>query len=364
MIIIKSRQADKMAAREAILATARANNAEFVRTLQGCDKTYINEYTRFCKWVTDQPSLETIQVPFITRTNVDHYFSLVIAKKKGIRNSISRVKSALQFIAKHRERVGEGFLVSSPIVEEALLAQKVHQSAVGGVANAGTDPHKGLKDILPLSDKLLIMIYIYASREDWGPAGVNFCWGQNGAVRGASNRKLKLCDIRLSFGFGPEESGRHARAILLIMRRGNVHKDRHETDDQVCCWRHKHYVLCSVFATALYVISSVTLNPTLSFLHPNKKARAPWWEVPLIDWEEYSEASNSTREIYKNTGIKSCKLTHHRTAAIQHGGFEGLTPSQINTMTSHMIDKQHSAYQSVTEREVSKILCTVLLVST
>jgi hypothetical protein len=94
--------------------------------------------------------------------------------------------------------------------------------------------------------------------------------------------------LNISFGFGPEDSGPLARALLLVLRKGNIHKDRHETDDQVCAWRHKHYELCCVFSTAMYVISSVTQNPTLSFLHPNRSKRCPWWEISLIDWEEYS----------------------------------------------------------------------------
>jgi hypothetical protein len=49
-----------------------------------------------------------------------------------------------------------------------------------------------------------MMDYIYHKQNDWGPASLNFTWGQNGAVRGASNHKLTLCDLNLSYGFGPE----------------------------------------------------------------------------------------------------------------------------------------------------------------
>jgi hypothetical protein len=73
------------------------------------------------------------------------------------------------------------------------------------------------------------------------------------------------------------------------MRKGKVHKDRHETDKQVCCWRHKNYKLCSVFSTAAYVLWNLTQNPTINFLHENKKEeRASWWDTPLIDWEAYN----------------------------------------------------------------------------
>jgi len=65
-----------------------------------------------------------------------------------------------------------------------------------------------------------------------------------------------------------------------------------------------------------------------------------------------TEASASTREIYKATGIKNGKVCHHRTAALQLAGFMGLQPYQINTMTNHILDKQHVAYQAQAEWEV------------
>jgi len=252
----------------------------------------------------------------------------------------------------------------------------------GGTARPGTDPHLGLKDILPEADRIRMMEHIYRSRRDWGAASVNFTWGINGAVRGASNRKLVLSDLNLSHGFGPERFGPLARALLLVMRKGAVHKDRHETDKQVCSWRHKNYLLCSNFSTATYVLWCLTHNDTIEFLQANKRERAPWWDIPLIDWDEYSgkystelyelytlflcstslnlcpmrvlhaEASNSTREIYKATKVRNCKLTHHRTAALQYAGFEGLHPFQINSLTNHKNEKQQSAYQSQTEWEV------------
>ena len=65
------------------------------------------------------------------------------------------------------------------------------------------------------------------------------------------------------------------------------------------------------------------------------------------------ETSNYTKEMYKATGVTNCKVTHHRTAALQYAGFNGLEPYQINMLTHHMLDKQFAAYQSVGEKIVS-----------
>jgi hypothetical protein len=44
--------------------------------------------------------------------------------------------------------------------------------------------------------------------------------------------------------------------------------------------------------------------------------------------------------------VKNCKVTHHRTAALQKAGFMGLTAEQINRLTNHLLEKQFRAYQS------------------
>jgi hypothetical protein len=213
----------------------------------------------------------------------------VISCRAGCTNTLRRVVNALNWYAHNREHVGAEpeFSCSSPLVEQALRTQKVFNRSSGGTGRPGTDPHQGLKDILPASEKVRMMEYIYRCRSDWGPASVNFTWGINGALRGASNRKLTLCDLNLSHGFGPERDGPLSRALLLVLRKGDKHKDRHETDKQVCTWRHINYLLCSVFSTASYVIWSITQNPNISFLHLQKNLRAPWWDIPLIDWDEY-----------------------------------------------------------------------------
>jgi hypothetical protein len=69
----------------------------------------------------------------------------------------------LDWYGTHREHVGAdpAFACKSPLVETALPAQKIYNELHGGTAKPGGDPHMGLKDILPLSDKLLMMDYIY-----------------------------------------------------------------------------------------------------------------------------------------------------------------------------------------------------------
>ena len=86
-----------------------------------------------------------------------------------------------------------------------MLAQIAFNESSGGTANPGSDPHKGLKDILPELSRLRFMQHIYRERRDWGPAAVNFTWGHNGAICGASSNKMGYCDLNQSDDFGPKE---------------------------------------------------------------------------------------------------------------------------------------------------------------
>jgi hypothetical protein len=215
-----------------------------------------------------------------------------IAKKIVTKNTVNRYASTLQWYADNvpteHARGGKGsFLVRSPAVAEAIAAQCAHRKEAGA-GKPGADPHKGLKAVLTLEERLRLLRYIYESRQDWGTTSVFFTWGLNAGVRGHSNRQFSLCDLNISCGYGAEEVGRLSRSLLLILQKGDVHKDRKDMDQQVGCWRHKHYELCSVLATAAHVIWTLSNDDQVDFNHADLNKRAKWWDLPLIVWEGYS----------------------------------------------------------------------------
>ena len=67
----------------------------------------------------------------------------------------------------------------------------------------------------------------------------------------------------------------------------------------------------------------------------------------------HKDTSNSALQILRGSGVVTAKITHHRTAALQFGGFNGLAPWQINSLTKHMLEKQNKAYSAVCEQKVS-----------
>jgi hypothetical protein len=232
-------------------------------------------------------------------------FPSVIASKASNTNTTRRALNALNLHATHREHIGANpkFECESHRVTQALVAQKIYQKSAGGTAKPGSDLHHGLKDIMPESDRIQIMEHTCRHRADWEASAVNIASGMNRAIRGASYRALVLADLNLWCGFGPERHGPLGRAFLIALRKGNVHKDRAALDKQVCFWRHKRCLLCSVFSKAASATFELTNHPTVNFHHPgdNCLSRASWWDIPLIDWDECSgECAAKMRTLLNN----------------------------------------------------------------
>jgi hypothetical protein len=222
---------------------------------------------------------------YLTRANIDAFFDADVRHRDVGVSAMGKILPALRWYSQNREHVGatQQFTVESVITEAALKAQAAHFKSIGGTGNPGQDPHYGLKDNLSQQDRLKIMHHIYGERSNWAQEAFTFTWGNQAAIRGASNRKFVYADLRISVGYGAEEEGELSRALLLVLRKGPIHKDRHDKDDQVAVWRHKEYKLCSVFSTAAHILCALKQDTSISFLHQDKRSRASWWDKEIID---------------------------------------------------------------------------------
>jgi hypothetical protein len=245
-----------------------------------------------------------------------------------------------------------------PIMIAAIKQQQENWKNDASRKYSGVDPHGGLKDLMPLTDKLQIGRNIYNGSHDgdWGSLGMSFSWGCNAGVRGASSRKFVYANLNISRGFVPEKEGPRSRCLMLVLRRGDTDKDRSDTDKQVGVWRHREYLLCSVFNTALHVLNDLSTDTTINFYHLNKKQRASWWDKPLIEYDANGRELSAMKQVYAATGVESCKLTHNQTHAVQLGGSEGLAPWQLNIFTKHMLDKLNSTYQPEMNQETARVM--------
>lgn len=124
----------------------------------------------------------------------------------------------------------------------------------------------------------------------------------------------------------------------MILRKGNLQKDRHTTNRLVGVQRHTNYNFCAVFATARKVIQILCSDPLINFMKP-KKERASWWDIPLNHYNSYNKESNSMKDVLNKSCVESTKVTHHCTQAVQFAGSKGLTMEQVTTLIKHITNK-------------------------
>ena len=89
---------DTSAADDALRAATVTNIAAMAR-MATADKSYVNVWNKYVKWIKECPKIRATEPPFLTRTNIDHYFTRVIANKNVSANTAGRYVSALQWYA-------------------------------------------------------------------------------------------------------------------------------------------------------------------------------------------------------------------------------------------------------------------------
>jgi hypothetical protein len=104
-----------------------------------------------------------------------------------------------------------------------------------------------------------------------------------------------MSDLNLSYGFGPESSAPRNRTLLLILRKGDLHKERHTTTKQVGVQRPRDYRQCAVFATGiLFIFRLRKLEHRFNFHHLDPDVRNAWWDIPLTETMTYDEESSES----------------------------------------------------------------------
>jgi hypothetical protein len=160
------------------------------------------EYILYCTWVEGKNlRLPTSAIDkFIHRAAIDRYFKDVIVLRNGNQNTVGRIVSSLQWVWDYVEETREDdhLKILNPVVARALRDQQTDWKVRQHQVNAGSDPFKGLKDLMPVDDRLKIMRHIHKNVRKWGSLSVSNAWGNMAALRGATNRALLYSDINLS----------------------------------------------------------------------------------------------------------------------------------------------------------------------
>ena len=226
------------------------------KTLNACG-TYVSIYRSFNRWVDDNrahfPMVEESQIDvdqrhtaltirttgtdgtvFITQSNVELYFTTHLVRvNTSTLPVLRRIVSALTWFLQRVEDRGAPALQFSDRINRAMSDQQIVHASYRTEAYSGSDPHNGLKDLFSPEQTLELVNAIWEKRCDSLDLMFAYTWWRNAGVRGASTRKVVLSDLNLSVGFGPETKAPRNRTLLLVMRKGSMHKDRHTTDQQV-----------------------------------------------------------------------------------------------------------------------------------
>ena len=294
---------------------------------------------------------------YCTQFNVEKYYELCVVNLGGGKPNSKAKLSALSKIRQLIELPGSSKLVWTGLIDEAIVQQQANNRTNANAKYAGSDPHRGLKDKLPKAQVAEIIHAIRTCSTDSYSLLFVYLWGINAGIRGSSVRKLLYSDLNISYGYGPEDDAPYNKTILLVLRKGEVHKDRHISDKQVGAQRHVDWRNDCIFALGVLLIMQLReWDDNINFYHEDKNQRASWWDLALIDFETYSEQASAMRTVLNTLDIDAIKLTHQRLQAMQHAGSSGLTPWQMSTMTKHILDKLTSAYAPECEEETLKVM--------
>jgi hypothetical protein len=208
------------------------------------DRSYQQAYKLFKAWVaanTVYDSDTTNHVPriYLTRANIDLYFTSVVEKKEIKPTSASRIIPALQFFSDHHERKGESprFIVKSPITELALKRQQLLYKA--STASSNVDPHINLPtDVLTINQVHNVATFIIEKNYQMD---LLFAWTVlfTTLIRGNYFRSLTLSSLRADVVNGPLNSDGVFERVLTFILRGRGVKNLSETH-VTGCLRHKN----------------------------------------------------------------------------------------------------------------------------
>ena len=339
------------------------------------DRTYQNEIKKYKKFIDSERACGHLAngPTYITRENVDLYFGEVVANKKVKACTARRVVNALQALADYFEHVppADKFNIESPHVLAALEHQKQNSANRGAATpRPGSDATKKLPDphdnvrtnMMTMADRKNALTVIHLTRaSDWGSQALTWTYGHSMFLRGHSCRCLELRDFICDETHGPDQLGNNnqhdPRTLAIILRTGEIHKDRYIIKKTVGCWRHKEWLLCSTGMTAMHLLYKLTLlGDSIDFFWIDQvNAYAKWHLIPVVDYSNYAQQYEATTVVIQSAGLDPNKVTHHRTKGMEYGGSNGLSGAELTTMSKHCIDKW-TKYAPEINKETCKVM--------
>jgi len=277
------------------------------------DKTYLLNYKRFKVWIDTTYPLAGRQI-YITRENVDEYFSQVIVHSRNDPNVVRRVVSSLQYFSDHVEHptANPPFNVESEVVKLALRQQRVAHKGINHALDR--DPH-GLipTNILCIEQIGQLCEYLLLNMPLIVLTSFLLCFST--LIRGEFFRDLPLCLLRTDTSNGPLRSDGTRERVFDLILRGKGTKRLAKTR-VTGCLRHVDVFKCPVGFTFMQLCMRLR-SQVINFRKGDRAGNSSWMHVQLQNhWSTYQSMWNRYKLIpeefhwVKKTHIKKLGMDH------------------------------------------------------
>ena len=317
------------------------------------DRTYTSEWNRYCQWVlaNREASLIPSGTKYLTRENVDLFFSQEVVNRIVVPDTARRVVSSLQRFADDVEYTDGSveFSVDSPVVKRALETHK--RLYMQRISRQVEDPHANLPTNVLTEADCAKALFIAAGRNNW--KDLMLCWTtcEQTFLRNHSFRNLHLRHLRCNTTHAPSSMGGNnygagygfadGRMMSYILDK-YVHKTRDTRKRVVGAWRHKNYIRCSIGNLAMNLFVRLYADSDLDFHGARLNEAMPrWWDRKLIgEWTDEKSSYLAFCALLDEAQLQWAKKTHLRKLGMAIGTTRGeLETHKISTMSKHKTDK-------------------------
>ena len=340
----------------------QATVANTGRAPEDYDRTYANEWKNYSTWV-DQMRHQNMIPPgdrYLTRENVDLYFSTVVVNRMVQPTTTRRVVSALQKFAEIREYIDgtETFTVDSVAVQRALDTQaRLWRDAQRELV---VDPHANLPTDVLSEPETIAVIQTAMNSCNWKDMTLSFTTCEQTFVRCDSMRKFNLSDLRTMNTHGPDRSGTSPDSLMMsYILRKNLHKEKANTIHQVGSWRHRFFLKCSSGMLAFNLFVRLHADADLHFYRNRNPRKSPdWWNRKLIvEWKNRTATETAYKAVYARAGVSWAKITHIRKLGMEFASSIGeLDDKVISNMSKHNKKEKMGRYTTELPRPVMRVM--------
>ena len=319
------------------------------------DVTYQREWKKYISWVTTNRQNNVLPPgdKYLTRSNVDLYFSHIVAARHDIiPDTARRTMSSLQSYADNVEYIDgtEKFEMESIIVKRALETQR--RLHLDHVNRQIVDPHENLPtDVLTQSETREVLRIILVDHPlNWMDLALSWTHCESTFDRNDTMRKLRFSDLRHNTTHGPVEEGIDSLMMSYILQK-RVHKERSKKKRITGAWRHKDYIRCSTGHLSMNLMCRLYGNADLNFyknLNGPKKGRCDWQDEKLIQgWKDDKAVQKAYNTVLDQAGVSWGKVSHLRKAGMEYASSRGeLDEAALGSLSKHTTSKLSKCYNT------------------